>query len=275
MYLEFFGFEEKPFNVTPDTRYMYPSPMHRSVLDTLRFGLQEKKGFLLLTGEVGTGKTLSVRSLLEELKPRFETSLIFNPQMSRLDLLKTINADLGNPLKRNSFKAQLDCLNGFVLEADRQGKSTLVIIDEAQNLSEEALEMTRILSNLETDSYKLLQILLVGQPELEEKLAHVRLRQLRQRIQLHLRLHPLDKNETAHYIIYRVQKAGPVSHVIFERDAVDKIHALTQGIPRLINTVCEYTLMAAYVKNVRVITKTLVKEAFKESEGVIPYVTYT
>lgn len=275
MYCEFFGFNEKPFNVTPNTRYLYLSPVHQGVLQTLQYGIHERKGFLLLTGEVGTGKTMSIRALLNELGSQVETSLILNPQLSRLDLLKTINRDFGQELKRNSFKEQIDKLNSFVLACGNQGKNALVIIDESQNLSMEALEMTRLLSNLETESQKLIQILLVGQPELLEKLADPKLRQLRQRIQIHARLTPLDREQTEQYIIFRIQKAGPHARVAFEREAVDKIHRCSRGIPRLINTLCDFCLIASYLKGLRVVTERMVMEAFRESEGDIPYVTYS
>ena len=274
MYREFFGFDEKPFDVTPDTRYLYLSPLHQGVLETLRYGIHERKGFMLLTGEVGTGKTLSLRALLNDLGESVETSLILNPQLSRLDLIKTINRDFGHELKRNSFKEQIDALNQFVLSCSNQNRNALVIIDEAQNLSLEALEMTRLLSNLETETHKLLQILLVGQPELEEKLAKPELRQLRQRIQIRCRLHPLDLEQTERYIIFRIQKAGPHCKVAFEKSSIAKIHRCSQGIPRLINTLCEFCLVASYLKGSRVITKNTVEEAFAETEGNIPYVTH-
>ncbi|MDO8526401.1 MAG: AAA family ATPase [Deltaproteobacteria bacterium] len=265
MYCEFFGFHEKPFNVTPDTRYLYLSPLHQGVLDTLRYGIHERKGFMLLTGEVGTGKTLSLRALLNELGDTVETSLILNPQLSRLELIKTINRDFGKDLKRNSFKEQIDCLNQFVLQSGNEGRNALVIIDEAQNLSMEALEMTRLLSNLETETHKLLQILLVGQPELYGKLATQEMRQLRQRIQIHCQLRPLDLDQTEHYITFRIQKAGPDSRVAFEKSAVARIFHRSKGTPRLINTLCDFCLVASYLKGSRVITRSLVDEAFHET----------
>lgn len=274
MYCEFFGFEEKPFNVTPDTRYLYLSPVHQSVLETLRYGIHERKGFLLFTGEVGTGKTISLRALLNELKDSVETSLILHPQLSRLELLKTINRDFGQELKRNSFQAQIDHLNQFVLKSGNHGKNALVIIDEAQNLSLEALEMIRLLSNLETETFKLLQILLVGQPELLTKLSIPELRQLRQRLQIHAQLIPLDPEQTERYIAFRILKAGPFAKVAFEQSAVFKIHLLARGIPRLINTIADFCLVAAYLKGSRVITKKIVELAFLETQGEIPYVTY-
>lgn len=275
MYCEFFRFQEQPFNVTPDTRYLYLSPVHQSVLETLQYGIHERKGFLLLTGEVGTGKTISLRALLNELKTSCETSLILNPQLSRLELLKTINKDFGQELRRNSFKAQIDHLNDFVLACGEKGKNALVIIDEAQNLSLEALEMTRLLSNLETETRKLLQILLVGQPELLEKLSQPGLRQLRQRIQIHAKLTPLDYEQTARYITFRIQKAGPAATVAFEQSAVAKIHQFSRGIPRLINTISDFCLMAAYSKESRLVTKRIVDSAFLETVGEMPYVTYS
>lgn len=275
MYCEFFGFNEQPFNVTPDTRYLYLSPVHQGVLQTLQYGIHERKGFMLLTGEVGTGKTMSLRALLNELGDSCETSLILNPQLSRLELIKTINRDFGKELKRNSIKEQIDALNQFVLDCGNRGRNAVVIIDEAQDLSLEALEMTRLLSNLETETHKLLQIILVGQPEIEEKLAQTELRQLRQRIQIHCKLHPLDLDQTERYITFRIQKAGPESKVAFEKSSVLRLHRLSQGIPRLINTLCDFCLVAAYLKGSRVITKDTVEEAFLESEGNIPYVTYS
>lgn len=274
MYCEYFGFEEKPFSVTPDTRYLYLSPVHQGVLETLKYGIHEKKGFLLLTGEVGTGKTISLRALLNDLKDSVETSLILNPQLSRLELLKTINRDFGQELKKSSFKAQIDHLNQFVLECAQRGKNALVIIDEAQNLSLEALEMTRLLSNLETETDKLLQILLVGQPELLEKLSQTSLRQLRQRIQIHSKLIPLDVEQTGGYVTFRIQKAGPRAKVAFERSAIEKINYLSRGIPRLINTLCDFSLVASYLQGTRVVTTRTVETAFDEIQGEIPYVTH-
>ncbi|MDZ4225014.1 MAG: AAA family ATPase, partial [bacterium] len=216
-------------------------------------------------GAGGTGKTLSIRALLNELGDSVETSLILNPQLSKMELIKTINRDFGQEVKKTSIKEQIDVMNQFVLKPQEQSKNALVIIDEAQNLSLEAIEMTRLLSNLETETFKLLQILLVGQPELEEKLALPQLRQLRQRIQIHCRLRPLDQEQTERYIIFRLQKAGPQSKVAFEKSAVLRIHQITEGVPRLINTLCDFCLMAAYLRGSRVVTKSLVEEAFTET----------
>ena len=265
MYENFFGFIEKPFNVTPDTHFLYPSAQHEAVISTLHYGITEKKGFLLLTGEVGTGKTTSLRSLLGRLGESHQTSLIINPLLSTVELLKTINKDFGCETPGNTVKDQLDALNYFVLENDKEGRNAVVIIDEAQNLSMEALEMTRLLSNLETESHKLMQIILVGQPELEEKLADKCLRQLSQRIQIFCQLKPLDHADTEKYIQYRVERAGNCPKVAFEKSAFREIHKVSGGIPRIINTVCELSLLAAYARETRVITRQLIQEAAREA----------
>ena len=229
---------------------------------------------MLCTGEVGTGKTISLRALLNGLDDTTETSLILNPQLSCLELLETINRDFRRKQSRGSIKDQIDHLNTFVLECAKKGRNAVVIIDEAQNLSYEALEMTRLLSNLETETDKLLQIVLVGQPELEEKLAQPELRQLRQRIQIYCRLTPLNRDQTERYIIFRIQKAGPQAMVAFEKSAVTQIHKYSKGIPRLINVLSDFCLLSAYLNNARVITKQMVRQAFSETKGEIPYVTH-
>lgn len=265
MYENFFGLAEKPFNVTPDTHFLYPSPQHEGVIHTLHYGIRERKGFLMLVGEVGTGKTTSIRALLNRLGEDVQTSLILNPLISTVELIRCINRDFGCETTGNTVKDQLDALNYFVLENHKEGRNAIVIIDEAQNLSQEALEMTRLLSNLETESHKLMQIILVGQPELEEKLAEKSLRQLAQRIQIYCKLHPLDGVETENYIRYRIGRAGPQPTIAFERAAVKEIQKISGGIPRIINTLCELSLLAAYSQETRVITKSLVRTAAKEA----------
>ncbi len=264
MYEKFFGFLEKPFNVTPDAHFLYLSHQHEGVINTLHYGINERKGFLLLTGEVGTGKTTSLRAVLNRLGSDVETCLIINPLLSTVELLKTINKDFGCETSGDSVKEQLDALNAFLLESNRQGRNAVVIIDEAQNLSMEALEMTRLLSNLETSTHKLIQIILVGQPELEEKLSDPSLRQLVQRIQLLCQLKPLDASETAQYIEHRILRAGNNPQIAFERSALNEIHKTSGGIPRMINTVCDLALLAAYSQETRVITKNLVQSAARE-----------
>lgn len=264
MYETFFGLIDKPFKVTPDTHYLYPAKFHDDSIKTLKYGIEARRGFMLLTGEVGTGKTTSIRSLISQLNPNIITSYILNPLFSTLELLESINNDFGCNNLGYSSKEQLDALNHFLIRNDKKGGNAVVIIDEAQNLSFEALEMTRLLSNLETETHKLLQVILVGQPELEEKLADKSLRQLNQRIQLHCKLSPLNKSETEKYIQHRLQKAGHNAEMIFDKSAVKEIYKLSRGIPRIINTLCELTLLAAFSHDAHIITKPLVKKAAKE-----------
>lgn len=265
MYEHFFGFVKKPFNLTPDTALLYPSSQHEEVIQTLAYAIENRRGFMMLTGEVGTGKTTSIRALLNRLGSNVQTSVILNPLVSTVELLQCINKDFGCQTTGQSIQAQLDALNYFVLENFKEGRNTVVIIDESQNLSTEALEMTRLLSNLETETDKLLQIILVGQPELEEKLAQKNLRQLAQRIQIYCHLKPLDEPETINYVQHRLNRSGQHITLAFEKSALRELHKISRGIPRIINTVCEFALLAAYAKDTRVITRPIIREAAKEA----------
>ncbi len=265
MYLDFFSFAEKPFDITPDTRFLYLSPQHEEAIETILYGIHERRGFMVLTGEVGTGKTTSVRELMNRIGSGIETALIINPLVSTVELLKTINKDFGFSLSRgNSIQDQIESLNYFLLESAKEGRNAAVIIDEAQDLSSESLEMIRLLSNLETETRKLLQIVLVGQPELENKLKQGDLRQLRQRIQVRYTLHPLGYEETRKYILHRLNKAAPQCCLVFQPTALKKIYDYSGGIPRLINTLCELTLLAAYTQETHIITRKMVEIAFSE-----------
>lgn len=264
MYESYFGFLEKPFNVTPDAHFLFPSAQHEGAINTLYYGVTEQKGFLLLTGEVGTGKTTILRAMLNRLGDNVETSLIINPLLSTVELLKTINKDFGCETSGDTVKDQLDVLNIFLLENNRKGRNAVVIIDEAQNLSMEALEMTRLLSNLETSTHKLIQIILAGQPELQDKLADKSLRQLVQRIQIFCNLRPLDSPQTENYIQHRITRAGNNPQVAFERSAIREVHKVSGGIPRMINTLCDLALLAAFSRETRVITRGLIREAARE-----------
>src|SRR5574337_469502 len=208
MYEKFFYLKENPFHVTPDPRFLYLSRSHREAIDLMLFGIRERKGFILLIGEVGTGKTTLCRALLERLPRNTETALILNPVLSGKELLENITADFGIKAKGGSIKAHLDSLNVFLLKRASAGANAVVIIDEAQNLTPGALEMVRLLSNLETDRHKLIQILLVGQPEFKEMLSLDELRQLNQRIAVRCGLAPLDPKETGAYIQTRLNIAG-------------------------------------------------------------------
>lgn len=274
MYLDFFSFTEQPFNVTPDTRFLYLSPQHEEAIGTLLYGIRERRGFVVLTGEVGTGKTTSIRALMNRIheqnekgEEEVETALIINPLLSVVEIIQAINKDFGcEKVARESVQSELEVLNNFLLENDRRGRNAAVIIDEAQDLSSESLEMLRLLSNLETESHKLIQLILVGQPELEKKLALSELRQLRQRIQLRYELKPLDQQETQEYIVYRIQKVAPKSCIAFRPSALKKIYEYSSGIPRMINNLCDLTLMAAYTQETHIITKKIVELAFADME---------
>ncbi|MBI4373742.1 MAG: AAA family ATPase [Deltaproteobacteria bacterium] len=265
MYLEFFSFSEPPFGVTPNTRFLFLSPQHEEAIQSLLYGVRERRGFVVLTGEVGTGKTTSIREFLNRIDGDVETSLVLNPLLSTADLLRAINRDFGLKVKKgSSIQDQISLLNVFLLRCDLKQRSPVVIIDEAQDLSLEALEMVRLLSNLETESHKLLQLVLVGQPELEVKLDQKALRQLRQRIQIRYALTPLDLEQTKKYILYRLEKASPKCCLVFQPNSFERIHRYTGGIPRLINALCDLTLLAAYTHETHMITKGLVDVAFKD-----------
>ncbi len=265
MYLNFFGFSEAPFNITPDTRFLYLSPQHEEALKTMLYGIKERRGFLTLTGEVGTGKTTTIRTLLNHLGPETETALILNPLLSTVELLKTINNDFGCSVSSGSpIQGELESLNRFLLETARREKNAVVIIDEAQNLSQEALEMVRLISNLETETRKLVQIVLVGQPELDAKLSRPALRQLRQRLQIRHQLRPLNLEETKKYVLFRLHQAAPKCCLVFQPGAFKKIFEYSGGIPRLINAVGELALLAAYTEETHVITPKVVRQAYKD-----------
>ncbi len=268
MYEKFFQFERAPFNLTPDPHFFFFSKHHEEAFSQIIYGIQERKGFILITGEVGTGKTTLCRLLLEHLDPQVKTALVFNPNLDALELLQAINQDFGIGGGSTTKKALLDELNQYLLGALSRGENAAVIIDEAQNLSVECLEEIRMLSNLETTREKLLQIVLVGQPELRQKLAISQLRQLNQRIALRYHLEPLDIEMTREYINFRLRVAGGTEQVHFTPAAVQIIHEFSHGIPRLINITCDKSLLAAYVSESKVVTPSLVKTALADLEPI-------
>ena len=253
MYEKYFYLNENPFHITPDPRFFYLSRKHQEAIDLLLYGIKERKGFLLLTGEVGTGKTTISRVILDRLKGGVDTALILNPVFSAFGLLRTINEDFGIKVRLYSTKDHLDALNAFLIERAYAGGNAVVIIDEAQNLTPKALEMVRLLSNLETEKMKLLQIVLIGQPELREKLMMPELRQLNQRILVRYHLDPLGQDETVEYIHTRLTVAGGLGSVRFTTRAMPVIYQTCEGIPRMINTFCNKALTAAYVAGKRII----------------------
>jgi general secretion pathway protein A len=269
MYTSFFGLGEKPFAITPDPRYLYMSERHAEALAHLLYGINEAGGFIQLTGEVGTGKTTVVRSLLERMPGHADVAVILNPQLTPLEFVLTICEELGIFVRdedARSIKDLVDILNKRLLEAHAKGRRVVVIVDEAQNLTPETLEQVRLLTNLETASYKLLQIILIGQPELREVLSRVELRQLAQRITGRYHLDPLSKAESAAYVTHRLKVAG-ASGEIFTRSALSEVHRLSNGIPRIINVICDRALLGGFTQEDRRIGPPLVREAASEVYG--------
>lgn len=267
MYREFFGLKEKPFNVTSDPNFLFFSRVHKEAFSHLLYGIKERKGFLEITGEVGAGKTTLCRALLSQLDKNTKSAFIFNSTLPELQLLQAILEDFGIIVNRRNKVSLLKQLNAFLIEELTRGNNVVLIIDEAQNLRTSMLEEIRMLSNLETDKEKLFQIILVGQPELKNKLASSNLRQLRQRISVRFHITPLQRDEIAGYIRHRLSVAGSSGQIVFEADAVDKIFAFSGGIPRLINTVCDKSMLTAYVMETRQITMSIVERSIQEMEG--------
>lgn len=264
MYEKFFGFTERPFQLVPNPAYLFLSKSHEDVLAHLTYAVSQGDGFVEITGEVGTGKTTLCRVFLGNLEEGAEAAYIFNPMLNAVELLKAINQEFGIDAASESAKELIDGLNRFLMEKKRQGKRVLLLIDEAQNLNKDVLEQLRLLSNLETDTSKLLQIILVGQPELREVLDSHELRQLRQRITLSCHLRPLDLNETRDYIRHRIQIAARKPSIKFTQDAFRAIYRYSRGIPRLINIVCDRALLTAYGLDQHKITGRVTAAAIQE-----------
>jgi general secretion pathway protein A len=267
VYTEFFGLNEKPFAITPDPRYLYMSARHADALAHLIYGISESGGFIQLTGEVGTGKTTLIRSLLEQLPAKAEIALILNPQLSRLEFMQVICQELRVVTPReDAVKARIDTLNSHLLRAYAEGRRVVLIVDEAQTLSPELLEQVRLLTNLETPKKKLLQIILIGQPELRDVLERPEMRQLAQRITGRYHLEPLSKHDTAVYVRHRMRVAGAQSDV-FKGSAIRRLYKKSRGIPRLINVVADRALLAAYTQDHRLVDGRLVERAASEVFG--------
>lgn len=264
MYLAYFGLQEIPFRITPDTKYLFLTQQYDAALTSLHYALTQRMGFAVLTGEVGTGKTTLTRQFLSQIGPDVVTALLLNPLLSPHELLRAINRDLGVSVRQQSLDRQLDALNEFLLKLHADGKTALVVIDESQNLSFESLEMVRMLSNLETEQAKLVQILLIGQPELERKLASHELRQLQQRVGVHVALKPLSYMEMVRYITHRVSLAGGQSRIYFEPAAFRAIYRRTRGYPRSVNLLCDRALMAAFAQNTVFIGAKIVRQAYRD-----------
>jgi general secretion pathway protein A len=267
MYENFFGLKRSPFEISPDPHFLFPTSHHNEALAAIYFGICRRKGFVVITGEVGTGKTLLVRCLLDLLnRQQIAFANVFNAQLSEVDFLRYIAGDLGLKLWSQSKSELLLELNHFLIQRHRKGQTTVLVVDEAQNLSAAVLEEIRLLTNLETSQQKLLQILLVGQPELEEKLERHELRQLKQRIALRCRLKALTLEETQGYIVCRLRQAGADERAdsIFPAAAITAIHRCSNGIPRLINTICENALISAFSVRSMTVTPEVIKEIAAE-----------
>jgi general secretion pathway protein A len=264
MYTKHFGFEELPFSATPDPRFVYNSPVYDDVLNMLRYGIEAKKGFIVVSGEAGTGKTTLLRRLMRGFSDRIAYAYIFNPRLKFTSLLRVILKDLGIPAGAADKESMLEQLNEYVLRQHTQERIVVCIFDEAQGLSDEVLEELRLLGNLETDSEKLIQIILVGQPEIELRLDRAKLAQLKQRIAHRLVLHPLAPDEVGAYIAARLEQAGYKGGELFKVNAVTLIASYSGGIPRIINSLCDNALMRACKAGIRTVTPEMIDEAAKE-----------
>jgi general secretion pathway protein A len=267
MYQSFYGFREMPFNITPDPRFLFLSATHQEALQHLKYGVRERKGFIVLVGEVGCGKTTLCRRFLNELDPNhFDTALILNPRVTETQMLKAILTELGETKLGRSQNDLVAQMNRVLLERIEKGRDIVLIIDEAQNLKFEVLEQIRLLSNLETDRQKLLQIVLMGQPELKDVLARDELRQLRQRILVHYELHPLSGNDVSQYIQHRLSLAGGNGRPSFTKWAIRAIHRNSGGIPRIVNNLCDKALLSAFIRESDDVTYWDVRRAAKDLE---------
>ncbi len=267
MYETFYELTETPFNITPDPRYLFFGRRHREAYEHILFGIQERKGFIQITGEVGAGKSTLCRAVLEELGEGFATALILNPVMTGIQLLRSILRELGLNDRGNDRIRLVERLNEFLLAANGDGTVVVLFIDEAQDMSSDLLEQVRLLSNLETDDRKLLQIVLIGQPELRDVLDRREMRQLRQRITVRYHLGPLDRSETEAYILHRLRVAGANSRPRFSRMAFGAIHRHSRGVPRCINALCDKTLLCGYVEERELLGWWQVRRAVRELEG--------
>ena len=264
MYEKFYGLIEKPFNVTPDPRFLYMSQHHREALAHLQYGVQERKGFVAIVGEVGTGKTTLVHALLNRLNSNTKTAFIFSTSLTAKGLLRMMVSDFGIKSKARTKTELLLDLHHFLLQQFAAGANSVLIVDEAQHLSFGLLEEIRMLSNLETGREKLLQIILVGQPELATKLAMPQLRQLRQRISSRYQIRPLNSQEAARYIQHRLRVAGLSQGSVFDTIAVEKVYRWSAGIPRLINVICDSAMLLAYTYGKREIGALIIDETITD-----------
>jgi general secretion pathway protein A len=267
VYLDYYGLSEAPFDITPNPRFLFYSAKHREAFNHLLYGIRERKGFVQLTGEVGAGKTTLCRAMLEQLQGNYATALILNPVMSADELMKAIAIEFGLPVNGLDRLDTIAVINQFLLQQVERRQETVLIIDEAQDLTDELLEQVRLLSNLETDNRKLLQIVLMGQPELRDRLNNPRLKQLRQRITVRYHLPPLSRDEVSRYIQHRLEVSGAKGAPYFTQPALWRVYNYSQGIPRLVNAICDKALLAGFVNQREKIDFGMVGRAVQELEG--------
>lgn len=264
MYTSFFGFKCKPFQLTPDPEFLFMSRVHKRALTYLNYGITDNAGFILVTGEIGTGKTTIIRTMLKQIPQDIKLARINNTKVSSEQLISMINEDFGIDTKGDDKTRMLSKLSDFLINQYAQGGRSMIVIDEAQNLTPDLLEEIRLLSNLETDKAKLLQIILIGQPELNITLSGPGLEQLRQRIAINTHISPLSREETGAYIMHRLQVAGNKDGVKFEEGVMEAVYDFSKGIPRLINILCDFTLLTAFVDSRKTIDLDLIKEIMND-----------
>jgi general secretion pathway protein A len=269
VYLDYYRMKHAPFDITPNPRFLFHSSKHREAFNHLLYGIRERKGFVQLTGEVGAGKTTLCRALLDQLDPHFSTALILNPVLSADELMQAIATEFGLNVQGEDRRETVAAISEFLLRQLEYGKESVLIIDEAQNLTEDLLEQVRLLSNIETDDRKLLQIVLMGQPELRDRLNSPRLKQLRQRITVRYHLAPLSRGEVAQYIHHRLQVSGANRLPCFTLPAMWRVFNYSGGIPRLVNAVCDKALLSGFVQSCNRINYSMVGRAIRELEGTI------
>lgn len=267
MYREFYGLREYPFNVTADSRYLYFSKQHQEALSHLLYGIKERKGFILITGEIGTGKTTLCRYLMNQLDESTRSAFVWQTNLSPTQLLLAIVRDLGIPTPRKDRLSLIETLYQYLLDEASKQHNCVLILDEAQHLGVPQLEQLRLLSNLETEREKLIQIVLVGQPELGEKLNQPRLAQLRQRIGVKYHIMPIDREELEPYICHRLKQGGHNGTLRFTPEALDLLFAHTMGIPRLINLLCDRALLLGFVNETETIDESILRQAIAETNG--------
>lgn len=267
VYHEFYGLKTAPFDITPNPRFLYHSTKHREAFNHLLYGIRERKGFVQLTGEVGAGKTTLCRALLEKLNGDYSTALILNPVLNADELMQAIATEYGLNVKGLTRLETVAAISDYLLKQTLAGRETVLIVDEAQNLTEDLLEQVRLISNIETDDRKLLQIVLLGQPELRDRLNSHRLRQLRQRITVRYHLKPLTRNEVGQYIHHRLALAGSCGAPTFTGAAVWRVFRYSKGIPRLVNAVCDKAMLAGFVQRSYRINYWMIGRAIRELEG--------